>query len=167
MQADEVGCLAFQDPGVLGSLVSVVEAAEAAREEDGRVRLSLHVVVHGDAVDEWLLIWRHDARVALEELAVEEDADPACEVGLHPLLVVLLDLREDITLAYLVQLVLDALHHLAHDEVLVHEHEEEALEQRVQAQEAVAGDANENLRDKLAEKLGFVEDVLVDLGQLL
>ena len=98
---------------------------------------------------------------------MEHDSNPACEVRLHEVSIVLFDLRQYVPLAHLVQLVLDALNDLPHNEVLVNEYEEETFEESIDAQESKRGHGDEDLSYELAEELGFVQYVLVQLRQLL
>ena len=98
----------------------------------------------------------HDALVALEDLDVEQDPSPACQVGLHESVIVLLNLRKYVPLAHLMQLVLHSLDYLPHNEVLVDKHEEETLEQGVNAEEPERRHRNKDLRNEFAEELGFV-----------
>lgn len=69
--------------------------------------------------------------VALEYVYVEQDADPARQISLHEICVVLLYLGQDVPLAGLVKLVLHPLDNLPHYKVLVYEYEEETLEEGV------------------------------------
>ena len=80
----------------------------------------------------------------------------------------MVDLLQDVPLAHTIKvLVLNALDYLSDDEVLVHEDEEEALEESVEVEEPVCRHRHEDLPDEFAEELCLVEDVLVQLGQLL
>ena len=102
------------------------------------------------------LIWCHNALIALKDLDMEQDSSPACQVGLHKSVIVLLNLRKYVPLAHLMQLVLHSLDYLPHNEVLVDKHEEETFEQGVNAEEPERRHRNEDLRNEFAEELGFV-----------
>ena len=107
------------------------------------------------------LIWCHNALIALKDLDMEQDSSPACQVGLHESVIVLLNLRKYVPLAHLMQLVLHSLDDFSHHKVLVYKHEEETFEQGIDAKEPERRHCNKNLSDKFAEKLGFIQDVLV------
>ena len=64
----------------------------------------------------------------------------------------------------LVKLILHALDNLPHYEIFVHKHKEEALEECVEAEESESGHGHENLCNELAEKLSFVQYMLIQLG---
>ena len=79
------------------------------------------------------LVWSNNALIALEYFTFEQHGDPASQVSLHEVFVVLLYLGQDMPFAHLMELVLDTLHDLPHNEVLIHEQEEEPFEKSVQA----------------------------------
>lgn len=116
----------------------------------------LHGFVRGD-----------DALVTLEDVNVEQNADPARKIRLHKVVVVLIDLCQNVPLTGLMELVLHSLDNLAHNEVLVHEYKEETFEECIEAEESERWNRDEDLGDEFAEELSLVENVLVELCQFL
>ena len=93
---------------------------------------------------------------------MQEYTDPARKVSLHEGLVVLVDLRQDVSLTRTIKvLILNALDYLADNEVLVHKDEEETFEEGVEVEEPVRRDRHKDLPDEFAEELCLVEDVFV------
>ena len=93
---------------------------------------------------------------------MQEYTNPAREVSLHEGLIILIDLRQYVPLAHSIEmLILNTLHNLTDDEVLVHKDEEEAFEEGVKVEEPVRRNSHKDLPNEFAEELCLVEDVFV------
>lgn len=84
-------------------------------------------VLHTHTIRRQGLVWRDNALIASKDLTVKQNTDPAGEISLHEAFVILLNLGENLPFTDLVQLVLDSLHDLTKNEVLVDKDEEESF----------------------------------------